>query len=135
MDRLKKKQETAKQFVPVPMLRKTKGATAGIIAYGSTEAAVLDAQHLLNKEHGIKTDFLRIRALPFTKEVDAFLKKYDQIFVVEMNRDGQMDQILKVEYPQYAIKFKSVAHGDGLPASAKWMGSLTPSPTRRSRRL
>ena len=121
MDRLKKKQETAKQYVPAPVHHNMKGATVGIIAYGSTEAAVLEAQHLLNKEHGIKADFLRIRALPFTSEVDAFLKKYDQLFIVEMNRDGQMDQILKVEYPQYAAKFKSVAFGDGLPASAKWM--------------
>ena len=121
MDRLKKKQETAKQYVPAPVLHTMKGATVGIIAYGSTEAAVLEAQHQLNTEHGIKTDFLRIRALPFTKEVDKFLAKYDQIFIVEMNRDGQMDQILKTEYAQFAPKFKSVAFGDGMPASAKWV--------------
>ena len=127
MDRLKKKQETAKQYVPTPVLHTMKGATAGIIAYGSTEAAVFEAQHQLNTEHGIKTDFLRIRALPFTKEVDAFLAKHDQIFIVEMNRDGQMNQILKTEYAQFSSKFKSVAFGDGLPASAKWVreGILT----------
>lgn len=121
MERLKKKQETAKQYVPAPALHKMKGATVGIIAYGSTEAAVLEAQYLLNRDHGLRSDFLRVRALPFTKEMDNFLKKYDQIFIVEMNRDGQMDQILKVEYPQFAMKFKSVAFGDGLPASAKWI--------------
>jgi len=121
MDRLKKKQETAKQYVPAPVLDTMKGATVGIIAYGSTEAAVNEARHQLNIEHGIKTDFLRIRALPFTKEVDTFLAKHDQIFIVEMNRDGQMDQILKTEYAQFAPKFKSVAFGDGMPASAKWV--------------
>ncbi len=121
MDRLKKKQETAKRYVPAPVLHKMKGATIGIISYGSTEAAVLEAQSLLNREHGIKSDFLRIRAVPFTMEVNAFLKKYDQVFIVEMNRDGQMDQILKIEYPQHATRFKSVAFGDGLPASAKWI--------------
>jgi len=121
MDRLKRKQETSKQYVPAPVLHSMKGATVGIIAYGSTEAAVLEAQHQLNTEHGIKSDFLRIRALPFTKEVDKFLAKYDQIFTVEMNRDGQMDQILKTEYAQFASKFKSVAFGDGMPASAKWV--------------
>ena len=121
MERLKKKQETAKQFVPAPVLRTMKGATIGIIAYGSTEAAVLEAQHQLNTKHGIKSDFLRIRALPFTKEVDKFLAKYDQIFIVEMNRDGQMSQILKTEYAQFAPKLKSVAFGDGMPASAKWV--------------
>ena len=121
MDRLKRKHETAKLYVPAPVLHSTKGATAGILAYGSTEAAVFEAQDHLVKEHGIKTDFMRVRALPFTKEVDAFLTKYDQIFIVEMNRDGQMNQILLTEYPQFAHKFKSVAFGDGMPASAKWI--------------
>ena len=121
MDRLKRKHETAKLYVPAPVLHSTKGATAGILAYGSTEAAVFEAQDQLVKEHGLKTDFMRVRALPFTKEVDAFLAKYDQIFVVEMNRDGQMNQILLTEYPQFAHKLKSVAFGDGMPASAKWI--------------
>jgi 2-oxoglutarate/2-oxoacid ferredoxin oxidoreductase subunit alpha len=121
MNRLKKKQETAKQYIPKPVLHTMKGATAGIIAYGSTEAAVNEARHQLNTEHGIKTNFLRIRALPFTQEVDAFLAKHDQIFIVEMNRDGQMDQILKTEYAEFAPKFKSVAFGDGMPASAEWV--------------
>jgi hypothetical protein len=52
--------------------------------------------------------------------VDAFLAKYEQIFIVEMNRDGQMNQILLTEYPQYAANFKPVAC-DGMPASAKWV--------------
>lgn len=121
MDRLKRKNETTKKYVPAPVNYPIKGATVGIIAYGSTEAAVLEARYELDKEHGIKADFLRIRALPFTKEVDKFLAKYDQIFVVEMNRDGQMNQILLTEYPQYAVNFKSVAYGDGMPASAKWV--------------
>ncbi len=121
MDRLKRKNDTAKLYVPAPVLRTTKGATAGIIAYGSTEAAVLEAQYQLENEHGIKTDFLRIRAIPFSKEVDAFIAKYDQVFIVEMNRDGQMYQILLTEYPQFAARFKSVAFGDGMPASAKWV--------------
>ncbi|MBI2759521.1 MAG: 2-oxoacid:acceptor oxidoreductase subunit alpha [Chloroflexi bacterium] len=121
MDRLEKKYETAKQYVPAPVLHKMSGATVGIIAFGSTEAAVLEAQHQLATQHGLKTDFLRVRALPFTDEITAFIKKYDQIFVVEMNRDGQMDQMLKIDYPEYGAHFQSVAYGDGLPASAKWV--------------
>jgi 2-oxoglutarate ferredoxin oxidoreductase subunit alpha len=49
------------------------------------------------------------------------VKKYDQVFVVEQNRDGQLNQILTVEYPEKAMSFKSVAFGDGMPASAKWV--------------
>ncbi len=120
MDRLKKKYDTAKNFVPKPVRHAMKGATAGILAFGSTEAAVIEAQHQL-AEQSILTDFMRVRAIPFTAEVDAFVKQYDQIFVVEMDRDGQLNQLLTLEYPQYATRFKSVAFGDGLPASAKWV--------------
>ena len=72
-------------------------------------------------EHGIKADFLRIRAIPFAQEVTDFVNQHDQIFVVEQNRDGQLNQILTTEYPEQAAKFKSVAYGDGLPAAAKWV--------------
>jgi 2-oxoglutarate ferredoxin oxidoreductase subunit alpha len=121
MDRLKKKYQTARRYVPAPVLRTTPGATVGIIGYGSTEAAILEAMHQLETDQGIKADFLRVRAIPFTEEVTEFVNKYDQVFVVEMNRDGQMNQILTVEYPQRAPYVKSVAYGDGMPASAKWV--------------
>ncbi|MEN9561911.1 MAG: hypothetical protein RIR73_155 [Chloroflexota bacterium] len=121
MERLARKQQTAKQYVPAPVLHKQNGATIGILAYGSTENAIFEAQHQLEKEHGVKSEFMRIRAIPFTKEVDAFIQKHDQIFVVEMNRDAQMLQILYTEYPQYAMKFQAVAYHDGLPAAAKWV--------------
>ena len=121
MERLRLKHETAKEYIPKPVLHTMKGATIGILAFGSTENAVLEAQHQLATEDGIKSDFLRIRALPFTSEVTDFLKKYDQVFVVEMNRDGQMNQILLTEFPQFAVNLKPVAYHDGLPASAKWV--------------
>jgi len=121
MQRLKKKYDTARTYVPAPVLHTTEGATIGIIGFGSTEAAILEAKHQLETEHGIRADFMRIRALPFTQEVSDFVAHYDQVFVVEMNRDGQMNQILTMEYPQRAPYFKSVAYGDGMPASARWV--------------
>ena len=121
MERLKKKYETAREFVPKPVLHLIKDATVGIIAYGSTEAAIIEAQHQLATDHNLKADFLRVRAVPFTKEIGGFIEKYDEVFIVEMDRDGQLDQLFKIEYPEYAMKFKSVAFGDGLPASAKWV--------------
>jgi 2-oxoglutarate ferredoxin oxidoreductase subunit alpha len=121
MDRLKKKYETARKFMPAPVFHTTEGATIGIIGFGSTEAAIIEAMHQLETEHDIKADFMRVRAVPFTQEVTDFIAKYDQVFVVEMNRDGQMNQILTIEYPQRAPYFKSVAYGDGMPASARWV--------------
>jgi len=121
MDRLKKKYETARKYVPAPVLYAKPGATVGILGFGSTEEAILEAVHQLDTQHGIPADFLRVRALPFTQEVTDFINKYDQVFVVEMNRDGQMNQILSIEYPEKAPNFRSVAYGDGMPASARWI--------------
>ena len=121
MNRLKMKYETAKQFLPKPVLKKTRGAKIGIIAFGSTDQAVIEAQHLLNKEHGIKADYLRLRAMPFTQEAESFLKKYESVYVVELNRDGQLRQLLTVAYPELAAKLVSIAHSDGLAATANWI--------------
>jgi 2-oxoglutarate ferredoxin oxidoreductase subunit alpha len=107
--------------MPKPVLHTTPGATVGIISFGSTESAVLEAMHQLETRHGIKADFLRVRAIPFTDEVTEFINKYDQVFIVEMNRDGQMKQILTIQYPDKAASLKSVAYGDGMPASARWI--------------
>jgi 2-oxoglutarate ferredoxin oxidoreductase subunit alpha len=120
MNRLKKKQETAKIYVPAPIVHEMRGAEVGIIAFGSTESAIREAIAQL-AETGLKSSLMRIRALPFTKEVDKFIKKYEQVIVVEMNRDGQMYQLLCVNYPALAPKLRSVAFQDGLPASAKWI--------------
>jgi len=121
MMRLKKKFVTAKEYMPKPVVFTSEGTNIAIIAYGSTESAIFEARDILADEHGIQTDFMRIRAVPFTKEVDEFVSKYDQVFVVEMNRDGQLHQLLSLEYPEHVSIFKSVALGDGMPASAKWM--------------
>ncbi len=43
MDRLKKKYKTARKYVPAPVLHAMDGASVGIIAFGSTEAAVLES--------------------------------------------------------------------------------------------
>ena len=121
MERLKRKYETARKYVPAPVIHEKAGASVGVIGFGSTEAAILEAVHELDTQHGIKAEFLRVRALPFTQEVTDFVNKYDEIFVVEQNRDGQLKQILTTAYPERAANFKSVAHGDGLPAAAKWV--------------
>jgi 2-oxoglutarate ferredoxin oxidoreductase subunit alpha len=121
MERLKKKYETAKQYLPKPVLHESEGATAGIIAYGSTEAAINEARDQLARDHGFKTDFMRVRAFPFTPEVDEFIRQHDPIFVVEMNRDGQLHQLLSLANPEAATRLHSVAYGDGMPASAKWV--------------
>ncbi len=120
MERLSRKNETARRYVPKPILHESRGAKIGIIAYGSTEPAIEEARAQM-AETGLKSSLMRVRAVPFTREVKEFVEKYEQVMVVEMNRDGQMYQLLCAEYPELAIRLRSVAYQDGLPASAKWV--------------
>jgi 2-oxoglutarate ferredoxin oxidoreductase subunit alpha len=64
-----------------------------------------------------------LSAIPFTDEVTEFIKKHDKTFVVEVNRDGQLNQLLTVAYPEMATKLISVAHSDGLSPTANWVKS------------
>ena len=120
MARLKKKFETAKSVVPKPVVDTMEDADIGIIAYGSTLPAVQEARHLLAK-NGLKTDLLQMRAIPFTEEVTEFIYNHERSYVVEMNRDGQLHQILSLEYAPVCAKLTSVAHLDGLSMTARFV--------------
>jgi 2-oxoglutarate ferredoxin oxidoreductase subunit alpha len=117
LERLKRKYETARQYVPGPVIHQ-EGAEIGLIAFGSTENAILEARHQLLEKKGIKTDFMRVRALPFNDDVTEFVKSHEHNFVVELNRDGQMHQLLTLQHPEAATRLISLAYHDGLPLTA-----------------
>jgi 2-oxoglutarate ferredoxin oxidoreductase subunit alpha len=120
MDRLKKKYDNARKDLPQPVIREMENSVIGLISMGSADHAVIEAQDTLNQK-GISTDYLRVRALPRSEVVDEFIKKYDRLFVIEMNRDGQLNQILSLASPGSAEKLISLALSDGLPLTAKWI--------------
>jgi 2-oxoglutarate ferredoxin oxidoreductase subunit alpha len=120
INRLKKKYETARQYLPLPQIEEH-GNRIGIVAYGSSEPAVREARHLLQVEHQLATDFLRLRAIPFHQEVGEFIARHEVVYVVDVNRDGQMKQLLSVEYPELAARLRSIACVDGLPPTARWI--------------
>lgn len=118
MDRILRKFDTARSLVPRPVIEDVEDADFGIIAYGTTEYAVQEARDRLANS-GLKTSFLRLRALPINDEVPSFVERYDRVYVVEMNRDSQMHNILITEMPELATKLKSVAYLDGMPLTAR----------------
>jgi len=120
LNRIKKKYETAQEHMPKPIIKTVEGAKTGIIAFGSTEPAIEEARHLF-AQSGIQIDFLRLRAIPFVEEVGEFIRQHEKIFVVEMNRDGQLNQILTINYPDQAVKLNSIAYIDGLPLTARFV--------------
>jgi 2-oxoglutarate ferredoxin oxidoreductase subunit alpha len=116
LDRLRKKFETARKFVPKPIVEKERGVKTGIMSYGSSYEPVREARDRL-KARGLKTNHLLIRALPLTSEVRDFLVEHDTIYLVEQNRDGQMAAIIKDENPELGTKIVSVLIYNGLPAT------------------
>ncbi len=120
MDRLQVKFKTAEQYIPDSVVDNVEGATIGIIAYGSVDPAIVEARDLLTGE-GLKTNYLRLRALPFTDTVRNFAKENDVVFVVEMSQDGQLTEILRAEMPEYGTKFISSTLNNGLPLTAEWI--------------
>jgi len=47
---------------------------------------------------------MRIKAFPFTKEVEAFVAAHEKIFVVEQNRDAQLRSLLTLETDVAEVK-------------------------------
>ncbi len=117
LDRLKKKFQTARQYLPKPEIESAPGNPVGVIFFGSTEPAIREARFQLS-ETGMPIDSLRLRAIPFTEEVGTFIQQHERCYVIELNRDGQLHQLLTLEYPEQALKLISIAYTDGLPPTA-----------------
>ena len=121
VDRLSRKFETAKLFVPKPAVDQRDGAKIGFIAYGTTDWALEESRHQLRTEAGVETSYLRLRALPFTDEVRKFVAAHERIYVVEQNRDGQMGDLLRLEVASQQGKIRKVLHYTGLPCDARFI--------------
>ncbi len=123
MERLLKKFETAKEFVPQPVHRRAgKGSRFGVIYYGSTSPAIDEALASLEGE-ALYVDAMRVRAFPFPDEVTDFVAHHDHVFVVEQNRDAQLRTLLVAEAMLPSEKLTPVLHYDGTPITARFIHS------------
>ena len=121
MQRLLRKFETAKSVVPGPVVRKA-GATTkiGAIYFGSTSPAMDEALASLESQ-GVHLDTLRLRAFPFADEVVEFINAHDQVFVIEQNRDAQMQKMIVNECGIDPARLPSILHYDGTPITARFI--------------
>jgi len=120
MERINRKFETSRSFVPRPEVVANGKSKVGIIAYGTSHWAIVESRDQLCKECNIETDYLRLRAYPFTREVHDFVKQHDRVYVVEQNRDAQMLSLLKLDVEASLItRLRSIAHIHGLPMDAR----------------
>jgi 2-oxoglutarate ferredoxin oxidoreductase subunit alpha len=120
MERLARKFDTARTLVPAPQIVQNGKSKVGIIAYGTSDYAVLESRDQMKKEYGLEADYLRIRAYPFSKEIHDFVASHERVYIVEQNRDAQMLSLLKLDLPAAEIiKLRSVRHFNGLPIDAR----------------
>ncbi|MEE4194084.1 MAG: 2-oxoacid:acceptor oxidoreductase subunit alpha [Anaerolineae bacterium] len=118
--RLQRKYRRARDLVPHPIIMHEKNARVGIITWGSSMMPVAEARDILASK-GIMTDYLRVRALPFKKDITDFIQAHDHCYVVENNRDGQLNELLTLEAPQMAYKLRQLSHIDGMALAAEWV--------------
>ena len=118
VDRLKRKIQGSAASLPQPIID-DRGSRVGIIAYGTTHDAVVEARDQLRAEEGVETDYLRIRAFPFPASVRTWIEAHDRVYVVEQNRDGQMNALLRLEIPEITGHLRSVRHYTGMPLDAR----------------
>ena len=119
MQRLLRKFATAATLVPAPVVRPAAKATKlGVIYYGSTSAAMLEAADLL-AEDGIEIDLMRVRGFPFSDVVNGFIEAHDKVFVVEQNRDAQLRTLLVNELEIDPARLPKILHYDGSPITAR----------------
>jgi 2-oxoglutarate/2-oxoacid ferredoxin oxidoreductase subunit alpha len=119
MERINRKFETARSFVPRPEVETGK-SKIGIIAYGTSHWAIIESRDQLRKEYNFETDYLRLKAYPFTREVHDFIEKHDRVYVVEQNRDAQMLSLLKLDVrAELTPRLRSISHIHGLPLDAR----------------
>ncbi len=119
MDRLSRKFETARKALPAPVADESAKSSVGLIAYGSTDAAVREARERLAAA-GRSVDYLRIRALPLSADVAGFVERHETVYVVEQNRDGQMFDLIRLSLPAELVgRLRSVRHYNGQPIPAE----------------
>lgn len=119
LNRIGRKLDRCVADLPQPIIRKGHDARIGIIGMGSTDPALIEAQDLL-AEAGVEVDYMRIRSVPVCDMEREFIASHERCYVLELNRDGQLCDILKLEISEYSQKLIHLSETGGLPMTAIW---------------
>ena len=122
MDRLTRKYDTARTYVPAPQIDYVDGAQVGLLAFGTTDVAVGESRCQMESEYDLKTNYCKLRAIPFGEDLIKFIDRCDRVYVIEQNRDAQMAALMKMELsPDRIAKLRSVLHYTGISLDARFI--------------
>lgn len=116
MNRLKKKWSTALQLLPKGLFDKQCDGADWIVHYGSSQEPVRELVFKW-RQQGFKVNSWRIRSLPIPDPWWEWISPSDRLWVVDLNRDGQMATWLKAHHPQMAHQIRVINHFNGYPLS------------------
>ena len=120
VDRLSRKFESIRGAVPRPEVRYVNGAKIGIVFCGTSRDACLESEDQLQREYQQPVSVCRLRAYPFTPELEEFIDRHERVYVVDQNRDGQLHQLMKLDLDLARVaKLRGVRYYCGLPIDAR----------------
>lgn len=120
VDRLTRKLETARNWLPAPIVEINRKARIGIVAFGTSHWAVVESRDQLVAEADLQTSYYRLRAYPFRSALASFIERHDRVYVVEQNRDAQMSTLMRIELrAELSGRLRSVLHYSGQPIDAR----------------
>lgn len=119
MQKLERKWDTAKTMVPdAEFYQNTNQSDTAIVFFGTTTYAALEVMDELKSE-GIVMDAMRVKAFPFTENIENFINDHETVFVIEQNRDAQFRSLLINELEINPKKLVKVLNYDGMPITAR----------------
>ena len=119
-DRLKRKFQTAATVIPKPVVSGEKRSGSAILSFGSCDAAIREARERIVTD-GEVFDYVRLRSFPFGDEVDEIISTYDDISVVEQNRDAQLRSLLLIATHAKTRQLRSILSYGGLALDVQFI--------------
>jgi len=120
VDRLSRKFETIREWVPQPEVILNEKAKVGLIYCGTSRWAVEESRDQISREYGIETSALRLKAYPFTEVLPDFIAKHERVYIVEQNRDAQLMALMRMELSVDLLpRLKSIHYYGGMPLDAR----------------
>ncbi|MCC7153789.1 MAG: 2-oxoacid:acceptor oxidoreductase subunit alpha [Bryobacterales bacterium] len=120
MDRLARKFDTMRKHLPVAEIAPRPDARIGIVCVGTSRYATEESRDQLLEEYGLACGYMRLRAYPFSEELDQFIDAHERVYVIDQNRDAQLLMLMRLDLAVERIaKLRSIRYYGGLPLDAR----------------